>query len=110
MAATWLWKDKLGTITFDYGRGKQTHNLYTGGNCLAVMLYEYKENGKDMYSFNGFWCDLKHLENCLKDNIYDEATKVKINTYYKDGLKVAGLFAKYTKAKIEIYYKEPKKK
>lgn len=109
MAATWMWRDKLGTITFDYGRGKSTHNLYTGGNCLAVMLYEYKENGKEMYSFNGFWEDVKHLKRCLDGGIYEEAVKVKLNAYYKDAAKVAELFAKHTGAKVELFYKEPKK-
>lgn len=104
-------------------------NIY-GANCVAAVVYEYKEvdsnTGKkrDMYRFWCFWNNISHLKRCLglikdydgsKSNLYngtqdwDNWKKLKLNIYYKDMLKMAELFAK-AGHKVELYYKEPKVK
>lgn len=115
MAVNWYWKDKAGQITFKSESGKYSYNIYAGSNCMAVILYEYKdkETNKDMYIFQGFWDNLEHLKRCMgiigkdKDNLYQDVIKLKLNIYYlpKEWQKIAELFAKHTGAKIELYYK-----
>lgn len=102
-------------------------NMYSA-NCVAAIIYEYKEKDEEtgkvhnMYQFFGFWNDLDHLKRCLGlmksydgtcTNLYngtedwDNWTKLKLNTYYPEMIKVAALFAK-AGHKVELYYKEPK--
>ncbi len=120
----WNWKEKMGVMYIiqpntEIGDFKFKVNIYNG-NCLGVLIYDYKneETKKDMYRFWGFWNNLEHLKNCLgltkgyNDNIYiDEGVqsvlKIKLNTYYKNCLKIAECFAK-AGIKVELYYKEIK--
>ena len=41
MALVWKWKDKMGKMTIIQNDKKFTLNIYEG-NCLAVFLYEWK--------------------------------------------------------------------
>lgn len=128
MAVNWSWNYKLGSyrlVQKNPATGEKKAfkvNLYCA-NCLAACIYEYKDKNtkQDMYSFQGFWNDAKHLSNCLGltgdnkgDNIYNDpngngvVTKIKLNMYYKkDALKIAELFA-LAGHKVELYYKEIK--
>lgn len=125
MPVNWWWTRKLGVMTFK-GRNNTKYkvNIYCG-NCLGVMIYDYKEtdeNGKkvDMYNFMGYWNDDTHLKQNLglqstssgyKENIYNyegnELVKLELNTYFDDAWKIAKLFAKAFKGnlKITMYYK-----
>lgn len=123
MSVNWLWKFKMGTITVSQklpaGGPESTYkvNMYSA-NCTAALIYEYKdkETHKNMYQFWGFWNDIQHLKNCLgmskghNSNIYAEKhckiVKIRLNTYYKEMIKVAELFAK-TGVKVELYYENP---
>jgi hypothetical protein len=60
MAVNWDWKAKKGVITWKSCGKNYKVNLYQA-NCLGALIYEYKEDGKDMYRFMGFWNDLAHL-------------------------------------------------
>lgn len=66
MAATWKWNSLVGIRIHENG---VVENLYSGGNCVMVQLYEWTEEGDEEgyvhYNFNGFWNDLDHLKNCL---------------------------------------------
>ena len=112
MAVNWSWKNKMGVLTCKDSSGKKYKvNLYEA-NCLGALIYEYKSDGKEMYSFWGFWNDVTHLKNILglnkknEDNLYkDVVVKISLNTYYLSNLKVAELFAK-AKTKVEMYYKK----
>ena len=114
MAVNWSWKHKMGVITCYNKRtnSKYKVNIY-GANCLGALIQEFKENGKDMYDFWGFWNDEKHLKNCLGltrgyDNLYqDIIVKIKLNVFYKDCVKIATYFAK-ANIIVELYYKEIK--
>lgn len=114
-------------------------NIYRG-NCLGVCIYEFrapsdhpkdvdKKTGKPKiitkYTFQGFWNDLKHLENMLglhpkdygdscydkKHNPEDYMESIKFNTYYsyhiKEFFKVVQAFTKQG-IKVSFYYKEPR--
>lgn len=115
MAVNWNWNKKIGVATMLNHDGKKYKlNIYEA-NCLGALIYEFKdENGKAMYQFYGFWNDIKHLKNCLglsreyKDNLYKGVMlKIKLNTFYKDCIKIATYFAK-ANIKVELYYKEIK--
>lgn len=68
MALNWLWSEKCGEIDFEQTRDGET-NTYTlslyEGNALLIMLYEYNENGKDMYDMFSFFVDKTHAKKCL---------------------------------------------
>ncbi len=115
MAVNWNWKQKMGVATMLHSNGsKYKLNLYQG-NCLGVLIYDFKsEDGKNMYQFYGFWNDAQHLKNCLglskqyKDNLYKgKMLKIRLNTFYKENIQIAKLFAK-ANIKVELYYKEMK--
>lgn len=116
MAVNWNWKDKRGEVIIknELDDKKYKINIYIG-NCLMVWIYDYKdeETKKNMYQFYSYFLDYNHLKNCLgmsknyKDNILKNVCKIKLNTYYKDSLKIAALFAK-SGIKVELYYKEIK--
>lgn len=117
MSVTWLWKNKMGSIQWQTISGKKINVNAYQGNCLCVMIHTYKQDGKAVYDFCGFFNDESHLKKCIglaKDydgkikNIYEnEWLKWKLNTYYKQSFTLA----KYlTKAgyKVELYYEEVK--
>jgi hypothetical protein len=119
MPVNWDWKAVKGKITWIGYNGKTYNVKLYQANCLGALIYEFKENGQDMYRFMGFWNDLNHLKRCLglaknydniKENVYDGVIKkIKLNTYYKDSTKIAELFA-LAGHKVELYYKDTTKK
>ena len=70
MSVNWLWKDKCGEIVVEQKRPNGepprefTLSLYEG-NAWLIMLYEYKENGHDMYNMYSFFVDKTHAKKCL---------------------------------------------
>ena len=112
MSVNWLWKDKMGEITCNReGVGKYKLSVYSG-NCMCVMVYHYKENGEKYYICHGFFNDEIHLKKCLglvkgHEPIDYEWVKWKLNTYFKDSLKLANLLTK-AGYKVELYYEEIK--
>ena len=157
MPATWYWRCKLGTATFEVTdlvnqhtdlltgktvyetRKRKCHcNLYTGGNCLAVMLWEYKGPSDDpnnidpktnkikivdRYRFDGFWSDIKHLKNILglnpkeghTTNVYNEdpvskLVAVKLNIAYHNKAEIIKAAELFASVGIKatLYYKKPK--
>ncbi len=57
----WDWDDKVGEVEiFNYDK-VVTYNLYQG-NAFLIMLYEYEENGKKMYSMHNFFADETHAK------------------------------------------------
>ncbi|MCM1556208.1 MAG: hypothetical protein NC087_01600 [Anaeroplasma bactoclasticum] len=110
MSVNWSWKERMGVMYLKQshpatGEFKFKINIY-GANCLGALIYDYKdeETKKAMYQFWGFWNDITHLKRCLGlvkgfDNIYvdkgfQSVLKVKLNTHYKDCLKIADCFVK----------------
>lgn len=97
MALEWRWENKVGTITiFNYDREVE-FSLYQG-NAFLIMIYEYQEDGKDMYRMHNFFADKQHAKNCLglskghNENIFNQDAyqirKIHINadkySYTKD--------------------------
>lgn len=115
MSVNWLWKDKMGSIQWKTLNGKKVTVTVYQGNCLCVMIRTFRENGRSLYDFFGFFNDESHLKRCVglaKDhnselnNLYkNEWLKWKLNTYYKQSFTLA---KHLTKAgfKVELYYKE----
>ena len=117
MSVNWQWKNKMGNVQWKTTDGKKINvNVYQG-NCLCVLIYEYKKDNEEFYDFFGFFNDEKHLKRCIglaKDNdgklnnIYKgEWLKWRLNVFFKDSLKIAELLAK-AGFKVELYYKEIK--
>ena len=103
------------TITQRSKEGAKTFKIdIVGGNCLAVFNSPYidKETGKEMVSLYNFWVDESHVNNILKSGkslFWDEVSKVKLNTYFKESFKLIRIFTK-AGIKVTAYYKEPKEK
>ena len=64
MALNWDWNKKIGTIDiFNYDEVR-TYQLYQG-NAFLIMLWEYEEDGKEMWQMHNFFIDKEHAKNCL---------------------------------------------
>ena len=120
MSVNWNWKQQMGVMTLKQStpntKDVRLKICIYQANCLGALIREYKdtETKKDMYYFYSFWRDLEHLKRCLGlrkgyNNIYVDdwqiIEKIKLNTYYKDSLKIADCFTK-TGVKVELYNKE----
>lgn len=106
----WDWRCKCGEIIFKE-KTDVKYNLYTGGNCMCVLIQEWKENGKDRYIFGDFWQDAKTLKTVIGDIWFiNDIKKLKLNTFYLSGEwdKIAKLFTQQG-VKVELFYKEQKK-
>ena len=120
MALYWNWNEKCGEATL---LDKHPHNdepheftvsLYQG-NAWLIMLHEYVEDGKEMYSMYSFWADKEHMNNVLglskghKENIYDtpyvKLTRIRLDkrkcTRYADIVKA--LAKAFDELTIELY-------
>ena len=64
MALNWNWEDKIGTIDIFNVDEVRTYSLYQG-NAFLIMLWEYEENGKEMWSMHSFFVDKEHAKNML---------------------------------------------
>lgn len=83
----WDWDKKVGTIDiFNYDEVR-TYQLYQG-NAFLIMLWEYEEDGKELWSMHNFFVDKEHAKNCLGltkgfDNIFNkklyQIRKIRIN-------------------------------
>lgn len=118
MSVNWNWSDKCGEFVLEQtidakGTKKDfTISIYNG-NCMAVFLHEFVEDGKEKYNFVGFFSDKEHAKNCLglnkgTDNLYSTEwqtiKKVRLDKrkcrYFKD---LVALFAQaFNDIDIEI--------
>ena len=123
MALYWDWDDKCGEATMVRKIGNRepkefTISLYEG-NAFLIFIYEYTEDGKEMYNMQGFFVDKPHMKRCLGidkkyketygnnmyDKPYNKITKIRINKakcrHYKD---IVTAFAEaFENIEIEIY-------
>lgn len=116
MSLNWQWNDKMGEVTDKRG---YTSNLYRG-NAFMIAVNEFKQDGEDVYTLAWFFCDKKHLENCIGlSKGYEENSigewgwkKFRLNTRYKEtAIFLQALCkAKATDIEIELYYEEEVKK
>lgn len=110
MAVKWSWKDKMGRITFeDYENNKFVVNIYRG-NCLAVLINEWREEGKDKYNVYSFFLDADHLKRVAKDDpkiFFYKVKTIRLNTYYKESITLLKTFTQVG-YKVTAYYKKPK--
>jgi len=109
MAVTWSWKKRIGSIYFfDEVNGKYKVNIYAG-NCLGVLIFEYKSDNKNLFQFYSFWNDEEHLKNILgltkkfKDNIYKNCLQLKINGNYEKHNQIIKHFIK-AKIPVNVYF------
>lgn len=119
MSVNWSWDGKCGEITVsqrvDDRKGWEEYKVSVyNGNCLAVFLYEFIEDGEEKYNFWSFFSDKDHAKNCLglskgANNIFDtpyqRITKIRLNKkkcrYFKD---LVALFAQaFDNISIEVY-------
>ena len=120
MALYWDWKEKCGEATLKQIINEKekefTISLYTG-NAYLIMLMEYEEDGKQMYSMYSFWADRKHMNRCLgltkgDSNIYEvewsRITKFRLNKakcrYWKQI--VPALAKAFKSIEIELFTEE----
>ena len=116
MALNWNWSDKVGTVTFESNGKEFTENLYEG-NAYLIEIYEYEENGKDMYQLQGFFADKEHAERCLGikkgyetygNNMYEQDKfrwkTVRLSKKYRHLKELTGMLIKaFNNITIEVY-------
>lgn len=126
MAIQWQWDDKIGEAVIQQTIGDKTKE-YTksiyDGNCFMILLSEWEENGKHMYSLYTFFADEKHAKICLgltkgydgtQSNIFDGGLdtllKLRINKKKaRNYKKIVTMFAQaFDNLTIEIYTEEDK--
>lgn len=114
MALNWDWDKKIGTVDiFNYDEVR-TYQLYQG-NAFLIMLWEYEEDGKELWSMHNFFVDKEHAKNCFgvtkdyPDNMFNtkhyQIRKIRINKakykYTKDLVDM--LIKAFDNIGIEIY-------
>ena len=104
MALNWDWNKRIGTATiFNYNKEVE-YSLYQG-NAFLIMLYEYEEDGKDMWSMHNFLVDKDHAKNCFglskghTENIFN-TDKYQLRKIEIDGGKYS-----YTKELVDMLLK-----
>lgn len=61
MAFTWNWNRKIGeAIIYNFDKDV-TYNLYQG-NGFLIFIYEYEQDGKEMYNVHSFFVDEEHAK------------------------------------------------
>ena len=109
MALQWNWKDKMGKLTIRQKGKKFNVNIYSG-NFLAVFVYEYTDEGNEMYSLYDFFADKKHVSKIISNRkklIDDDVVKIELNLWYKSARELLPYLVK-NGYKVECYYKETK--
>lgn len=118
MALNWLWKEKIGEAEiFNYDK-VVTCNLYKG-NAFLIFIYEYEQDGKEMYNVSYFFADEAHAKRSLGlDKNYKETygdnllnhdkyklQKIRINKKeYKYTNKLVSMLTKaFDEITIELY-------
>jgi hypothetical protein len=104
-------------------KGRQVYNKFKIDirkcNALAAFIYVYKKDGEWYHQLYSFFSDTQHMKNMMKDanlaggfgkhHLFgDEVVKIKLNTYYKECMKMLPLLTK-DGYEVECYYKEEKK-
>jgi hypothetical protein len=129
MSLNWNWDKKIGELTWKYRLSKDEEwkrtqiDLYEG-NAFLIMINEYKEDGKEMYTLWSFWADETHAKRMLgldkkwKDtygkNTYVETngtiTRIRINkAKSRNWQKIVKLMSEaFDDIQIELYTKEDK--
>lgn len=121
MALQWDWNEKCGEATiqqtWDGETTEHTVSLYQG-NAFLIMLNEFEEDGKDMWSMSNFFVDKDHAKRCLgldknysDTNIFDKdihrLTRIRLNKakMRKSDFKVlvTMLTQAFDKITIEVY-------
>lgn len=97
-------KVKLGTLVIDQN-GQEFKIQIRQGNCLAVFIYVRLEDDHYMHTLYGFFTDVTHLKNIVKEHekpFLDEVKKIRLNMRYKECyILLRELVKHYT---VECYY------
>ena len=64
MSLNWRWDERCGEAVIQQNEKDWTVSLYQG-NAFLIFLYEYQEDGQNMYQLYNFWADKQHMKNCL---------------------------------------------
>lgn len=103
----WTWKKMLGKIHCERQLQNETLkfdlSIYSGTNCLCVILYEFEDNGEKAYNFWTFFNDKKHLKGCLgllknheekyEDIFKEEFRSLTLNAKFNDSWTLAMIFS-----------------
>lgn len=93
MGLNWLWSMKCGEVKAVNHNGKEYKLSLYQGNAEMIFVYEYEEDGRNMYTVSSFWSDAEHAKRCLginknadkeNRNIHDN---IKEWTFYKDKMR-----------------------
>ena len=134
MALQWLWANKCGEATFrrrvakgdptkdgEYEYKEYTVSLYEG-NAELIFIYEYEQDGEQMYNLTDFFADKEHMKRCLgidkryKDTYgknryereYDRLVKIRFNKAKSHNYKeiITAFVQAFKEIEIEVYTEE----
>ena len=99
MSLNWNWSEKCGEAVFEQRDKEFTVNLYQG-NAYLIFIYEYEEDGNNMYNLFTFWADKGHAKRCL--GLEKDYQGVKYNIYtasisYKSSFTSISIICKISK-------------
>ena len=99
MALHWLWSEKVGEADIQQNGIEFTCSLYQG-NAYLIFIYEYEEEGQQLYQMHSFILDKDHLKNMLGLNKKDGFT---VNEFNRDSERLVAV--RFVKNKLR-YSKE----
>lgn len=102
----------IGTMTIDRN-GEQKTIQYRLGNCLAVLIYEYEEDGHTYHQLYNFYGDEQHCKNIMKNDgdilFGEKPLNITLNLYYRQSNTLLKYLVK-SGHRVNCYYEEPSSK
>ena len=114
MSLNWSWKEKVGTITCVNHKGEEYEVSLYDGNAYLIEIYEFIEDGKELYTMHGFFLDKTHAKRCLgltkdcTENLYKDLwKKVRLNKNYPHLKEFTRMLVQaFNNITIEVYNEE----
>lgn len=95
MSINWNWKDKIGELEVSGIHRDIILNIYEG-NAVMIFLYEYEEDGKELYQMYNFICDVQHLRRCVAngDGYFADWKELRLHKWSKNIETIASICAR----------------
>lgn len=86
MSINWEWKHHMGKVEVKCIDGNYIDIDIYHPNCWAVIIHNINEKE---YRVVSFFIDKEHCKNCIEAGVLDDFRNWRLNTKYKDAIKLA---------------------